>query len=77
VWTDLSQDPECNPTLTPERWRLLAIGFFAEVIRRKLTLNCSNRALGFDLLQGKHRSDRAVSIQAGLPKASKYSELGI
>jgi hypothetical protein len=55
-------------------WRLLAIGLFAEVIRRKLTLNCSDRALGFDLLQGKHR---AVSIQAGLPKASKYSELGI
>lgn len=32
-------------------WRLLVIGLFAEVIRRKLTLYCSNRALGFDLLQ--------------------------
>ena len=41
--------------------RLLAMGLFAEVIRRKLTLYCSNRALGFDLLQGKHR---AVSIQS-------------
>jgi hypothetical protein len=55
-------------------WRLLVIGLFAEVIRKKLTLNCSNRALGFDLLQGKHR---AVSIQTRLPKASKYFEIGI
>jgi hypothetical protein len=55
-------------------WRLLVIGLFAEVTRRKLTLNFSNCALGFDLLQGKHRE---VSIQAGLLKANKYSELGI